>query len=307
VRALRYRLTAKVDSKGEVPVFEHFMAVRKSNLYEYGGCRKSLLAQIAYLIIGPRDEDAQGKPIGEPDPAEGWCVATQATLASMIGCSAEEACREISEFVRDGWLTKKEFIDKRGHKRCHYTITPKQLKAIEAREMRKYPEGHPEEGEYIRAKFSSAKRGDKSRLNLLKAASGKRSHHKKLEAPLDEPSISPLTNRQEAPRRTVNKPLDEPSSTVVDSGVVVSSGSQGMLLKASSTSTPSHPTTEPKATSKAAGNTSLPQATPVNRVSPRERCDNFEAMGCENFALGSSEFCGVCLSHQAENRRKAFA
>lgn len=197
---------------------EHYNAVRESDLYEYGGTRKVLLTYIAGLIIGPREENAQGKPVGEPDKDEGWCVARQEILAAWVGCSPEEACRQIDEFVQDGWLTKEKFTDSYGHERCKYTITEPQLVKIIARKMKveeKHGIKHP-----IRAKKPSQARGPKSRLNIVRPTSGKRSHHKTVEtvvgktddgkschgdalalqqhndAPLDGSSRSPLTSRQ---------------------------------------------------------------------------------------------------------------
>jgi hypothetical protein len=66
---------------------KHYNAVRESDLYGYGGTRKVLLTYIAGLIIGPREENAQGKPVGEPDKDEGWCVARQEILAAWVVCS----------------------------------------------------------------------------------------------------------------------------------------------------------------------------------------------------------------------------
>jgi hypothetical protein len=158
----------------ENPLFDHYIAVRQSTLYEYAGISKSLLSLIASLIIGPRKEDAQGKPIGEPDPDEGWCVAEQGTLAAMMGCSRNEVCRQIKKFVRDGWLTKKDFLDDYGHKQCHYTITPEQLKQIKAQKMVK-----DENGEWIRAKRPSMVRKDSAK------------NFKLVRAPQAEPTLNP--------------------------------------------------------------------------------------------------------------------
>lgn len=192
---------------------EHYNAVRESDLYEYGGYRKSLLMQIAGLIIGPREEDAQGKPIGEPDPDEGWCVARQEVLAAWIGCSREQVVRMVAEFEADGWLTVKEFTDTFGHERRHYTITPTQLKKIQAHKMKieeKNGLKHP-----VRAKKPSNARGEKSLKNLVKPVSGKRSHHKKLEPPWDGSSQSPVTDSHKAQCQPVTKPCDQSSQSVV--------------------------------------------------------------------------------------------
>ena len=126
---------------------EHSNAVRKSDLYEHGGTRKALLTEIGSLIF-----DA-ANPWGGLEPPKwwhpeyaGWCVSSQDHLAAAIGCSVEEANREIAEFEADGWLTVKKFRDERGYPRCHYTITPQQLAKIKAREMKKDEKKH-----YIRA------------------------------------------------------------------------------------------------------------------------------------------------------------
>lgn len=192
---------------------EHYNTVRESDLYEYGGYRKSLLMQIAGLIIGPPEEDAQGKPITEPDEDEGWCVARQEILAAWVSCSREQAVRMIGEFVADGWLTVDKHYDSFGHERNRYTITPDQLKKIQARKMKiEQVNGikHP-----VRASKPKKARGEKSRANLVKIASGKRSHHKKLEPPCDNLSQSPVTESHKAPGQLVTKPVDTVSQPVV--------------------------------------------------------------------------------------------
>ena len=170
-----------------------FIAVQQSDLYEYGGCRKALLARIASLIIGPPEEGQ------EPDPDEGWCVARQDILAAMLGLSEAEVCREIAEFKRDGWLTVKKFHGKDGHERNHYTITPEQLKKIVDRKMKK-----DADGKYIRAKRPQMARKEKSHANLVTARASR------------------MTNRQRAVCPTVNEPSDQPSIAVVVAGVVPS-------------------------------------------------------------------------------------
>jgi hypothetical protein len=135
--------------------WDHYIAVRRSNLYEYGGTRKSLLALIASLIIGPSEEGQ------EPDPDEGWCVAKQSVLAAMMGMSPEEVCRQIGEFVADGWLTMVAWHDDKGHRHCKYTMTGEQLTKVVDRRMAK-----DEDGDYIRAEMPSKRRGARSQSNL---------------------------------------------------------------------------------------------------------------------------------------------
>jgi hypothetical protein len=154
---------------------EHARAVRQSNLYEHEGISKSLLERIA-LLIRKSDEGE------EPDPLEGWCDASQDTLAAMHGCSREEVNRQATKFEQDGWLTIRRFRDGRGHKRCHYAMTPKQLESIQARKMEQ-----DEHGEYIRERDVSAVRGTKSRANLPAKGS-------KAKKPSDERSQSLVTN-----------------------------------------------------------------------------------------------------------------
>jgi hypothetical protein len=178
---------------------EHARAVRQSNLYEHEGISKSLLERIA-LLIRKSDEGE------EPDPLEGWCDASQDTLAAMHGCSREEVNRQAAKFEQDGWLTIRRFRDGRGHKRCHYAMTPKQLESIQARKMEQ-----DEHGEYIRERDVSAVRGTKSRANLPAKGS-------KAKKPSDERSQSLVTNGHKAKCASVTKPSDERSQSLVTNG-----------------------------------------------------------------------------------------
>jgi hypothetical protein len=187
-------------------VREHYNAVRKSSLYEYAGISKPLLMLIAGLIIAPPEEGQKA----DPELPPGWCIASQDTLAAMVGCSVEEVNRQVAKFERDGWLNIKRFRDDRGCPRCHYEITPKQLKKIQAREMQKDADGH-----YIRAKcpLSARKRESQkvSQKNLI--------WNKESQQPLDEPSKSLLTNHQEANCESIKKPLDDSSMKLLQSVV----------------------------------------------------------------------------------------
>ena len=100
-------------------------------------------------------------------------MSSQDHLAAAIGCSVEEANREIAEFEAERMAHRQEVCDERGYPRCHYTITPQQLAKIKAREMKRDEKKH-----YIRAEKPSMRRKETSMKNLLKPYSGKRSHHK---------------------------------------------------------------------------------------------------------------------------------
>jgi hypothetical protein len=250
---------------------EHYNAVRESDLYEYGGTRKVLLTYIAGLIIGPPEENAQGKPVGEPDKDEGYCVARQEVLAAWIGCSREEACRQIDEFVHDGWLTKEKFTDTYGHERCKYTITPAQMKKILACKMKieeKNGIKHP-----IRAKHPGKKGNDKSLLNLVRPGSGKRSHHKKVEPPCDNSSQSPVMTGHKAHCGVITKPCDDTSIPVVESVVP------------SFVANSSHKEDQPQ---KQTPSTSSYQGKNENQSQPREPQDNISPAGRKKTAKGSA-------------------
>jgi len=175
---------------------DHYSAVRKSDLYEYCGISKPLLMLIAGLIIGEPKEGQEA----DPELPPGWCIASQGTLAAMFGCSVEEVNRQTKKFERDGWLTVKRFRDDRGYPRCHYAITPEQLKNIKTRMMKKDDDGY-----YIRAKRPLSARKQESQKISRKNLIWSKQH------PFDDSSTSQLMIRQEASCESINKPLDNPS------------------------------------------------------------------------------------------------
>jgi hypothetical protein len=145
--------------------WEEYMLVRDSDLYELKRLAKPLLAQIALLVIGAPEIRPDGKPVSEPDPDEGWCVATQDYLAAALGCSDDEAQELIAMFERDGWLRVKRFRDKRGHKRNHYALLRQE--EIKARKMKKDESGH-----FVRLKnpkMARANRGTAGRFTTGKS------------------------------------------------------------------------------------------------------------------------------------------
>ncbi|HXX17962.1 MAG TPA: hypothetical protein VEJ46_01030 [Candidatus Acidoferrum sp.] len=210
---------------------EHAKAVRESDLYEHQGIAKSLLERIALLIIGPRKEDERGKPIGEPHPDEGWCVASQGVLAAMHGCSRKQVNCLVEMYERDGWLTKDDYRNEAGHLRCRYTITPQQLKKIQKRAMKKYPPDHPQAGEYIRAaaprkaRKSSFKKGGTVAGKTVAGETNHGSTHVEptLDGkPCDTVSQSLVTSCHQALRQSVTKPCDKLSQNMLTRCVVPS-------------------------------------------------------------------------------------
>ena len=82
--------------------FKDYLAVLDSDLYEYCGTTKAILARIAHLIIAPPKEDeATGKQLGEPDPNVGWCVASQDYIACQYGLSVTTVRAAISARSRN--------------------------------------------------------------------------------------------------------------------------------------------------------------------------------------------------------------
>ena len=199
---------------------EHAQAVRKSDLYEYKGISKSLLERIAFLIVGARKEDERGKTIGEPKPNEGYCTASQQVLAAMHGCSEREVGRQVQKFVRDGWLSIEEYRNEAGHRHYKYFMTAKQLKAIQARAMKKYPDDHEKAGYYIRAKSAKMRRdfktvGGKTDGGVTTNGAGGKPH--------DRLSGSLPTTSREALTTACAKPHDNESMNGLGTGVVLPS------------------------------------------------------------------------------------
>jgi hypothetical protein len=127
--------------------FDDYRAVLDSNAYEYKGTTKAILARIAHLIIKPPEEGPDGKPMSEPDPDEGLCVATQLYLACQLGVSESTVSDAIQLFARDGWLVIHKTRDKWGHDRNKYSWAPGALDNIRARKRQR-----DERGEYVREK-----------------------------------------------------------------------------------------------------------------------------------------------------------
>lgn len=252
---------------------EHYNAVRKSDLYEYCGISKPLLMLIAGLLIAPPKE---GQEV-DPELPPGWCIASQDTLAAMFGCSPEEVNRQMKKFERDGWLTVKRFRDDRGYPRCHYAITPEQLKNIKTREMKK-----DEDGYYIRAKRPLSARKQESQKISQKNLIWKRhplggpsmqadippvaekTDHGLTDDghgghPLDDSSKCRLIIHQEAGCESIKTPLDNPSIQLLSSVVPSLVVNSGFEAKAKAKDLP---TKGKKEKAKAAGHTTaLPEAT----------------------------------------------
>jgi hypothetical protein len=61
--------------------FKEYLAVLDSDVYEYCGTTKSILARIAHLISASPEEGPNGKPLCEPDPDEVTLPAQNVSLA----------------------------------------------------------------------------------------------------------------------------------------------------------------------------------------------------------------------------------
>ena len=221
---------------------EHAQAVRKSDLYEYKGISKSLLERIAYLIVGTRKENEQGKSIGEPKPNEGFCTASQQVLAAMHGCSEREVGRQVDKFVADGYLTRHEYRNEAGHRHYKYSMTAAQLKAIEKRAMKKYPDDHEKAGYYIRAKSTKMRReyktvGGKTDDGVTTNGAGGKPH--------DRLSGSLPTTSREALTTACAKPHDNESMNGLCTGVVLPSLIEEKMGRSGKTPEKSKPSDSP--------------------------------------------------------------
>ena len=128
--------------------FKEYLAVLDSDLYEYKGTTKSILARIAHLIIEPNKEDpVTGKIIGDPKEDVGFCIATQLYLACQLGISESTVSDAVQMFVKDGWLVIKKSRDQYGHDHYKYAWAPGALEKIKARKRQR-----DERGEYVREK-----------------------------------------------------------------------------------------------------------------------------------------------------------
>ena len=127
--------------------FNDYLAVLDSDLYEYSGTTKSILARIAHLIIAPPEEGPNGKPLHESHPDEGFCIATQEYLACQLGVSESTVSDAVQTFVKDGWFNITKSRDRYGHDRYKYAWADGALEKIKARKRHR-----DEHGEYVREK-----------------------------------------------------------------------------------------------------------------------------------------------------------
>jgi hypothetical protein len=156
-------------------MFEDYLAVLDSDLYDHKGIAKALLSRIYHLVRRPKDfnEDGSDKPIED----ENFCTATQEYLAANLGSDPGTVGGWIQSFNRDGWLTIVEYRNKFGHPRYKYEVPPATVEKVRKRAMAK-----DASGEYIRKKC-----GNKVR---------KTSYKKRVEELLDsnaDGSRSPIT------------------------------------------------------------------------------------------------------------------
>jgi hypothetical protein len=151
--------------------FDDYLAVMDSDVYEYRGSTKAILARIAHLIIGPPPEKDDGTPLYPPSPDEGYCVATQGYLACQLGISDSTVHNAVLQFENDDWLIVSRYSDKYGHKRNKYAWAAGALEKLKERKRQR-----DEHGEYVRDKQVNKQRNittgkfakgvDKGRVNL---------------------------------------------------------------------------------------------------------------------------------------------
>ena len=128
--------------------FKEYLAVLDSDLYEYCGTTKAILARIAHLIIAPpKEDDTTGKPVGEPNPDVGFCTASQAYLGCQLGLSESKIRKAIRKFEEDNWIVTICERDKYGHAHNKYRWADGAWDRLAARKRQK-----TENGEYIRTK-----------------------------------------------------------------------------------------------------------------------------------------------------------
>ena len=133
--------------------FKDYLAVLDSDLYDYAGATKSILARIAHLIIEPNKEDpVTGKTIGEPKPDVGFCIASQDYIACQLGLSVSTVWAATKQFKKDCWLEVVKTRDRYGdHNK--YRWADGAFERIVARARQR-----TEQWEFIRSKQTSMER-----------------------------------------------------------------------------------------------------------------------------------------------------
>lgn len=134
-------------SWGDTMGFKDYIAVLDSDVYEYCGTTKSILARIAHLIIEPpKEDDVTGKQIGEPKANVGFCVASQDYIACQLGLSVSKVWKATKLFKKDGWLDIVKTRDRYGdHNKYQWAEGAWDRLAARKRE-------ETEQGEYVRTK-----------------------------------------------------------------------------------------------------------------------------------------------------------
>jgi hypothetical protein len=139
---------------GDPMGFKDYLAILDSDLYDYAGTTKSILARIAHLIIEPNKEDpVTGKIIGDPKVDVGFCKASQEYVACQLGLSESTVRAAIRECESDKWLTTVRWRDQYGHIHNKYKWADGAWERLTARKRDKN-----EQREYVREKQTKMKR-----------------------------------------------------------------------------------------------------------------------------------------------------
>ena len=111
------------DSDGKEGKLGLYIRVGTSTLYDWKPTYKSALKEIAYMTVDgdgirvkPRDESRKKVDYN------GWCWASELTLAKRLGCSERTVQRIVAKMKKDGVIEIRTLRDKWGHSHNEYQI-----------------------------------------------------------------------------------------------------------------------------------------------------------------------------------------
>jgi hypothetical protein len=111
------------DTDGEEGKLGLYIRVGTSTLYDWKPTYKSALKEIAYMTVDgdgirvkPRDESRKKVDYN------GWCWASELTLAKRLGCSERTVQRIVAKMKKDGVIEIRTWRDKWGHSHNEYQI-----------------------------------------------------------------------------------------------------------------------------------------------------------------------------------------
>jgi hypothetical protein len=221
----------RIRKKKNRLVMSEFIRIGSSDLYDWQPVRRAILKEIAFMHS---DGTNTKRPTGSPfKDYEGWCYASQLSLAIRVGTSEGYVQKAVAKMEKDGVIVTREWTDIMGRPHQEYHVVEEMVTAHQhskdyKKECKENGRKEPRRGGNTKANRGSFQKGNKVRATQPCSRSESHPTSQPYEAEAtrhgsrSHPTPQPLATRHHSRKPPDTAAVKPPDTTAVSHTAAVS-------------------------------------------------------------------------------------